>query len=250
METMTTEQWLKENCREEIPAWLKNYAPDDKVAFKDVMAGQVVFYPGCGTDGEPVRIFNQSHSAHVFLYVDYGVSEEKLDEGLHSAPFAGYHILDSIHYEKNDIAASFTPHVHPSKERLEIMHRFIGGKKPFCKMVILERDPGRGEDFGAERIAVIFLLGDGIATYDALFCNKVYPPPFVLVLHDHGFGGNYASFGRGSLMEKCAVKTGVYPKMLLTAVQNTDAWDGYHRIEGVTHAVASMYRVPHYLFRR
>jgi hypothetical protein len=245
---MTTEDWLKEHCREEIPAWLRNYVPGDKVAFKDAMAGHVVYYPGSGNDGEPVRIFNQSHSAHVFLYVDYGVSEQRLDEQLHSEPFAGYHSLGSVNYRQKDIASSFTQHVQPTREQLEFMKHFIEGE-PFCRMVVLERDRDRGEDFGAERFAVIFLLADGIATYDALFCNKFYPPPFVVLLHDYGMGGDYASFGRDGLMEKCAVRTGIFPQLLLVA-SNTEAWLGYHKIEGLPHAVAGRAHDHHYLFQR
>jgi hypothetical protein len=50
---------------------------------------------------------------------------------------------------------------------------------------ILERKPEYDEEHGPKRLAVLFLFADGIATYDALFCQagkKI--EPFALLLHD------------------------------------------------------------------
>ena len=67
----------------------------------------------------------------------------------------------------------------------------------------MERKPEYDEAHGPKRLAIIFLFADGIASYDALFCqsrNKC--EPFGVLLQDHGFGGNYDKFGMGGINGK------------------------------------------------
>ena len=248
-----TEKWLFDNFRETVPQWLMAYSAGEKPTFATALSGRFVYYPGSGDDGEPVRIFNQSHSAHVFLYVDYGVSRERLETQLRDGYFTGYHSLGRIEFKAEDIAkVDFVPHVDLSRISRwgkELQRRVTAGVKPFCMMDILERDQDRNDSFGAERLAVIFLCGDGIASYDAMFGSKVYHAPFAIILHDHGFGGNYDKFGRGGLLEECAVNTDSFPELLLTA-SNTEVWRGYDRIGGLAPAVAGQTHARHVLYRR
>lgn len=259
----TTEEYLLENYREEVPQWLRDYRPgqERKVTFREVLSSHVLYYPGSGFDGEPVRIFNRSHSAHVFLYVDYGVSREQLDAELAESYFTGYHHLDRIEFTAAEIAdTNVVPPVCVSKDVWKSMSLRDFKTKPFCFMEIMERDADRFDDWGAERLAVIFLYADGIASYVALFCGGKYPVPFAVLLLDHGFGGNYDRFGGGGLLEDCAVKTGALPELLLVACNLSRAWLGYRQIEGLEYARAGYpvawkvggkkYRRPHALFKR
>ena len=68
---------------------------------------------------------------------------------------------------------------------------------------ILQRESGLNDAHGPSRLAILFLGADAIATYDALFCQgDGTRSPYVVVLQDHGFGGNYDSFGEGGTLEQ------------------------------------------------
>jgi len=96
---------------------------------------------------------------------------------------------------------------------------------------------------------VLFLFADGIAAYDALFCqDRGRRAPFLVLLHDHGFGGNYDRFGRNGLLERIADRAGVLPDYLFVA-ENTDAWRGYARcsdfpgnVGGATPTIRRLWR--------
>ena len=96
-------------------------------------------------------------------------------------------------------------------------------------LVILERKSSFDDDHGPERLAILFLGADGIATYEAIFANGNAPQFFGFLLQDHGFGGNYDCFGRGGLLEKIMVRSKVYPHFVLTGRDHP--YDGYAGVE-------------------
>jgi hypothetical protein len=67
------------------------------------------------------------------------------------------------------------------------------------------------------------------------------------VLQDHGFGGNYDSFGGGGLMERIAQRTHVQPHFLLVA-DNTRPWLGFEPVPGLESECGGMHRMPRSLF--
>ena len=86
---------------------------------------------------------------------------------------------------------------------------------------------GGSEDHGPRRLATLFIGGDGIASYDALYCQRDgTPPPFLAVIQDHGFGGNYNRFGQNGLLELVAERTDVRPNFLLVG-ESSGPWTGY-----------------------
>lgn len=62
-----------------MPAWLEKFNPHEnsKPDLKEVLNSRVVFYPACYCDGFMVEVFNPSHSAYVYLYADYAMTEEE-----------------------------------------------------------------------------------------------------------------------------------------------------------------------------
>jgi hypothetical protein len=67
---------------EETPRWLTSHRTGVKPNLSDFFGSRVVYYPGAGIDGQPVRLFNMTHSAHCFMYVDYLVKEATLSNVL------------------------------------------------------------------------------------------------------------------------------------------------------------------------
>ncbi len=55
--------YLRGFC-EEIPAWLGQFRKGDTFPRQQFFASRVVYYPGAGNDGRPVRVFGSTHAAH------------------------------------------------------------------------------------------------------------------------------------------------------------------------------------------
>ena len=235
---------------EQMPDWLKNHVHGSKILFSTVLKSRILYYPGSGNDGQPVQSFVQTHSAHCFLYVDYMLERKDIEKQLGESGFLGYHLLDSIDFQESDLTPyGWTPHIHPGETNQEWLK--YATKKPYCFMGIFERDNNRDDSHGSRRFAMTFLGGDGIASYDAIFCNgHVKNPPFVLVLQDHGFGGNYDRFGAGGLLERISERSNVFPEYLLVADQYTASWAGYERVPNLQSVPGGMYRTQRSLYRR
>lgn len=248
---MTPYEYLSK-YREPMPAWLANFKSGDSFHAKDFLASRVVFYPGSATDGHAIKLFGSTYSAHCFVYVDYMISKEEmvrtLEHPLHSV--MGYKTLSRIELQMSDLT--------PNGWRQHIDYRAELGGRPWTYnqaqsygfIEILERKDDFGDDHGPARLAILFLGADGIATYDALFCQRNgTPPPFGMLLQDHGFGGNYDSFGNGGLLHRIAQRCGVFPKIMLVA-EYTFSWEGYSMIDGIEPTRGGMHDGRRYLFER
>lgn len=56
--------------REPCPSWLVNFNGKDGFDHQAFFNSRVVYYPGYGSDGQAVKLFGSSHSAHCFVYAD------------------------------------------------------------------------------------------------------------------------------------------------------------------------------------
>lgn len=249
---MTLYEYLRQ-LAEPIPSWLADFQHGDVFNRQSFFASRIVYYAGAGFDGHPVKLFGSTHSAHCFVYVDYGVTEaEMIAEIEHPRwRFLGYHTLARLQLAEHDLAPrGWTPHVSPG-ETGQQPYRFVGdGFRPFGFLEVLQRDEQRDDPHGPERLAVLFLGADGIAAYDALFCQKPHVSnPFAVVLQDHRGGGGYDSFGRGGLLECIATRCDVFPKLLLVA-DNTSSWQRFCAVPGVDGDPGGTPRHIRYLFGR
>lgn len=86
---MTTKEHL-EQYREDVPEWLRKFQPGESRTLAGFLRSRIVYYPGSGIDGDPVEVFGASHSVHCFVYADYWLSKEALQEELHAHGFRGY----------------------------------------------------------------------------------------------------------------------------------------------------------------
>lgn len=87
---------------ETTPQWLCAWRPRRPVKVADLLSSRVVFCPGSGTDGQPVKFFGSRHLAHGFVLVDYVVSRERIEHELGESgrPFAGYKGVDRIRADR------------------------------------------------------------------------------------------------------------------------------------------------------
>lgn len=213
---------------ESTPAWLSAYVPSQPFPRQAFFASRVVYYPGSAADGHPLKLFGGTHSAHCFVFVDYGHSKdyfaEQLTDSAHPGHPRGYQTVSIASLAKSDLVPSgWTQHV-----KLAAPAPSPRPGDAFCLFAVLERTVELGDDHGPSRIAILVIGGDGIATYDALFCqDQCQCVPYAVVLQDHGSGGNWTSFGGASLLWELASSR---PSQWLLVAANTEAWPGFTRL--------------------
>lgn len=75
---------------------------------------------------------------------------------------------------------------------------------------------------------LIYLATEGHKTYQNLLGTRLQPD--LVVLQDHGFGGNWRDFGGFSPMYRMARAASALPPLLFSAGENTRVWPGYQAI--------------------
>ena len=240
----TMKEFLRKNYRTEMPQWLDEY-DGNRVDIAAIRNTACVFYPGSGNDGQPIHTFNAGHAAYLYIYADYGVEKQVIESKLDS--FKGYKVIGRHDLALGKLVPAWNPYVSMTQEMAEGIRR--NRVAPYCFIAIFERLSTFSNEHGAKRFAVIFIGGDGIATYDALFGNKNMVAPLAVVLQDHGFGGNYNGFGRGSLLEEVVIKSNVYPRLLLVGTVCTDEWHGFYPLKA-PGVLGGMYLEKRQLFSK
>ena len=223
----------------QVPPWLTQFNAEMTFPREHFFASRVVYYPGSGLDGQPVKLFGSTHTAHCFVYVDYGVERSRVEAALNDddehelchrqlTRFRGYHTLARVNLTERDLTPKgWQYHITPMRNPFTTV-------PAFGFLEVLERNQGLDDGHGARRLAILFLGADGIATYDALFCQRnSIKAPFAVVTQDHGFGGNYDRFGQGGMLQRVAQQCNVIPQWLLVA-DNTNPWEGFARVPGVS----------------
>jgi hypothetical protein len=246
-----------EQFSEDVPVWLDRFQPGDALDRVRFLSSRVVYYPGSGKDGHPVKLFGSAHAAHCFVYADSGEPLDALEAELASPTyrFLGYHRLERIHLFQQSLTPRPRIQHFEAADASSVEHSFTE-VTPLGFLEILERDPGRDDAHGARRLAVMFLREDGVATYDVLFCqSNDTPAPFAVVVVDHRLGGNFDRFGnddrfgRGGSLGRIAGRCRVFPQWLLVDA-NTDSWKGYTRVPGVDGESGGSHRELRFLYER
>jgi hypothetical protein len=87
---------------------------------------------------------------------------------------------------------------------------------------------------------VAFFMTDAIATYNSLFVHEYRKAPWILLLQDHGLGGNYDRFGRGGILDRIIKRSGIRPEFVILG-HSTSLWEGYERVEGAREVRGGMH---------
>jgi len=229
---MRSDEYLK-GLRDPMPHWLEAYEKGQALDVRVFLGSRVVFYPGSGFDGQPIKLFGGTHVSHCFIYADYVREPEAVTTELADPRygFRGYSLFDRIFLKEKDLTP-FGWKQHLSREELGEAHYRFASVTPYGFIQILSRDEGFDVDHGPERLAILFLGADAVATYDDLFCQPEATPPFAMVVQDHGWGGQYTPFDDSGLLKRLATRMDRFPKYLLIAT-NTQAWSGYVKVDGL-----------------
>ena len=97
-------------------------------------------------------------------------------------------------------------------------------------------------------MAIAFFMTDGIATYNNIFVHEYRKAPWMMLLQDHGLGGNYDRFGRGGILDIIISRSGIRPEFVMLG-QATVIWRGYDRVLGVQDVRGGMHDGYRCLYR-
>lgn len=221
---------------EPLPDWLATYREGAPLPIGDILRSRIVYYPGSADDGHPLRLFSPAHAAHCFLFSDLHLPPETFMEHLaddHDRGHPrGYRTIEARHLREEEIRPDgWRSHISPPSNYPARRH--AGRPAPFGLWAVFEREPDLTDEHGPERLAIMVIGGEAVATYDALFCQGDAALVYAVVLQDHGFGGNWERFGgEGSPLFSLAGRFGL-PEWLLVGDGGEDsrisacAWPGY-----------------------
>jgi len=173
----------------DMPDWLPagNYGFDIKKIIKDSL-----YYPSCGTDGVPVKYF--MGNVYSFVYVDYGFSENELDERIHVPDaFKGYEIIHKDKISQKQLDGGNKINYPPKISRRNPPSDWI--EEPFCNWFVFKRKPGFNDDHNPEYFSLLYLCSEAVAAYCVLYNQYNVSPKILCMIQDgHGFGGNWTSY--------------------------------------------------------
>ncbi len=178
------------------PAWLMalNDQLPDPIPIRDVLDGSL-YYPSCALDGDPVRYLGGL--VHSFVYVDYAVGRDAVLESLHDPrrEFRGYHIIGWRDVTEHELAPEgWTPQCPGPEDGVAVTSE-RSPEAPFAVWTVLERDADHDAAHGPDRFSLLYIGGEGVATFQALYGGNDCAPLVVAIIQPgHGFGLNWTNF--------------------------------------------------------
>lgn len=75
---------------EGVPEWLREADKSSTFDHEHFFSSRVVYYPGFGADGHPLKVFGGAHAAACFLFVDFNVTRDEILNRLHNHEHQGH----------------------------------------------------------------------------------------------------------------------------------------------------------------
>jgi len=155
-----------------------------------------LFYPSSAFDGGVVKYCNTTNrnlGIINFIYCDFAFGEDAFNTEMNT--FLGYGILASRSVSQNELIPNGWQPVLPPRIQVEKYEYWKHVRKPFIKWVVYERDENRGEPHGPKRFSLLYVGGEGVATFQALYwTNHLTPKALAIIQPGTGFGMNWTDF--------------------------------------------------------
>ena len=176
---------------ESVPVWLSKLGdPLGPIPMPDVLR-HCVYYPSAGVDGYPVKYLGRYFQS--FVYVDYGVGEQFVLNDLPN--FRGYDLILNRQVCQDELVPRGW---QPPKLRREDGDPTRNAGRilpPFAIWAVYDRKPEVCPEHGPQRFSLLYIGGEGAATFHALFySHRVSPAVVALIQPGTGFGGNWTDF--------------------------------------------------------
>jgi hypothetical protein len=196
----------------------------------------IFYYPGCGVDHGPLVFGIKKFSIAAAIYADYAItktsflgmlrhcSEESVGETFSVSPkHLNQHSWDAFWFEKE-------------QSRL-----FGSPSNAFGQAAWLPSENSN------EPTLFVFLRTEAVQTYANLIQTTLRPT--IVMLQDHGFGGNWTTFGGEHEMYEIARAHNALPEFLIVA-EGTDPWPGYGQESPYEPMLGQMHNYKRAVFRR
>ena len=165
----------------------------EPLPLKDIL-NDSYFYPACWFDGQLVK-FAPKNIVN-FIYCDHATGETALLENLKNEPFIGYTTLAERDVKKEELVPlGWRPETPPNFT--ELSYAFIGlyAEPAFAKWFVFERKSNRTDTYGPSRFALLYIGGEGVATYQALYWGNNFAPEAIAIIQPGvDFGNNWTDF--------------------------------------------------------
>lgn len=150
-----------------------------------------LYYPACYFDGGVVKI--SSKEIQSFVYCDYSITETMLLEKMNT--FYGYHVIAHRPVRMEELIPNGWVEDLPSRLMANRRRENLHIEQAFAHWTVFERDENFDDTHGASRFSLLYICGEGVATYQALYwSNKQSAKSLAIIQPGTGFGGNWTDF--------------------------------------------------------
>jgi len=208
--------------KQEIPVWLKEISKCKELPkifpLIDILT-ESCFYPASGLDASPVIIAN-GH-VHSFIYCDYGIAKSKYYSEISFPGFNGYKKILQRSIEADEIVPeNYNIHMPEIFDQFYGKEILINAQKncdKFGDWTIWKRNDNLDDYNGPEYFSLIFLTGEGLATYLGLYKrNNISPKILSVIQPGHGFGGNWTNYlDENGIFWRTVINSEINPNFLL-----------------------------------
>lgn len=182
----------------ELPRWLAEFQPEhgaERVPIRSLLEHSL-YYAACGRDGDPVRYLGGF--VHSYVFVDYTTGRDAVLASLRDSHhgFHGYRILHWRDVGVDELMPQGVPPPRTGEKLPAHLLRFEDCiKPPFALWVVFEREPAFGAEHGPERLSLLYIGGEGVATFQALYHGHRCAPDVVAIIRPGtSFGFNWTDF--------------------------------------------------------
>lgn len=158
-----------------------------------------LYYPASRTDGRPVQLCNtvwRRLGIDSFVYCDFDLSVGEFLADTRT--MHGYHVFAHRRIDPSEyVPAGWTLEMVPEENgRRRYWDSFLGHGGPArgACWVVFERDADMSPVHGPERLSVLYVCGEGLATFQQLYCSRGIAPKMLCFIQCWGFAGNWTDF--------------------------------------------------------
>ena len=215
-----------------VPTWLENLESLDVLPIDDLLKDSI-YYPASYCDRSVIEIFGGY--GHSFIYVDFYRNKEFLNEQINEQ-FKGYNKLFYREVKQSELCfrpySPILPVNGEDGDLEECRFKTRNVKEPCAFWVVYERGGSIDPGYGPKRFSLLYIAGEGVATYQALYySNKTKPSLIVMIACNTGTGGNWTEFlKRGGFFERVVLGNPAGHPDYITAFETKygqQIWNGY-----------------------
>ena len=221
-----------------IQGLTKNEIKSGIVPIREILTNSA-FYPACGIDGGLVRDCNinrQAWGINSFVYSDYALDP---DEFLKNASdFNGYSILAIRDLKLHDLVPNGWNQKLPPGFNITKYNQYSHHWRAYAYWLVYERNTEYSAEHGPMRFSLLYIGGEAVATYQALYCqNQIVPVALALIRPGNGFGLNYTDFNQSEAHLHWVVQSNLagMPKFIYNDQSVQFYWPEYRIMEQVDY---------------